>query len=373
MKPRHIVVLALFVLINGLIISALMGGKGKKEEDSEKKVYIPHLEAAEVENVEEQFDLSTYGTVSSFKAVDISCEVQGKLIEGKKIKPGIKFKKGELLFNVNDIEARYNLRSRKSSFINLIANILPDIKVDYSSEYGKWDDYLASIKLNQSLPVLPAWKTDREKVFLSTRNILTEYFAIKSLEEQLNKFYVYAPFNGMITDVFLTDFAVVNPGAKVMRIVETGNYEIPTAVPVSRMDLVGVGSPAKIFSTSGAYRGEGEIVRISEVIDKNTQSVNVYVKPIISDSVRYIEGEYVEVRLKEEGAYQGMRLPHSAIRKGEVLLYSKKDSTISSKPVSVLDENEHGVFVSGLKDKQIVITQEVSSYTDSTKYGIVLR
>ena len=174
MKPRHIVIIVIFVLINVLVFRTLSFNK-EPEKEKEIKPFIKVLEARKVKNEEEKFQVVGFGTVSSFNAVDLSCEVQGKLIKSnKELKPGVKFKKGELLYHVNDIEARYNLRSRISSFINILAQMLPDIKVDFSSEFDKWNDYVSSIDLDKRLPDLPEWKDDKEKIFLSTRNVISE-------------------------------------------------------------------------------------------------------------------------------------------------------------------------------------------------------
>lgn len=372
MKVRHIVIIVLFLLINVLILFTLTRGRGEDKEEDKTVEFVQTLEAVRVLNYEEQFEVSGFGTVSSYNAVDVSCEVQGKLEANIQLKPGVRFKKGQLLFKVNDREARYSIRARKSSFINLLANILPDIRVDFPSEYDKWNDYINGIKLNESLPTLPSWKSDKEKVFLSSRNILSEYFSIKSQEEQLMKFSVYAPFSGVITEVFTPDFSVVNPGAKIIRIVETGNNEVAVPIPSAQISKVEIGTDCEIFSTDGTRKGTGKVVRISEVINRNTQSVDVFVKPVALDGMKFLEGEYVEVRISKSGEFSGIRIPESAVSDQKVFIYSKADSTLSRQDVQVMNRNEKGVFVSGLKDNQIVITQEVRGVTDSTRYKVLI-
>ena len=305
--------------------------------------------------------------------MDVASEVQGKLIQGRQnLKPGIKFRKGELLFSINDAEARYNLRARKSGFINVIANILPDLKIDFPAQFNKWEDYVGSIKLNATLPQLPAWSSTKEKIFISTRNVLTEYFAIKSLEEQLKKFNVYAPFSGVVTDVYATNHSVVNPGTKVMRLVETGNFEIPVSIPTNQSTAISIGTEVTIYTTSGELKGSGAVVRISEVINKNTQSIDVYVRPKSIEGAVFTEGEYVEVELNQAETHKGMRLPNNAVQNNYVYIYSKKDSVLTKQPVQILNTNDKGVFVQGLKNNAIVITQEVLNYTDTSKFQVLI-
>ncbi len=374
MKLRHIIIIIIFVAVNGLVLGTLnFAGANKTEEVENKTTFYPTLNGTTVNNAEENFKIVGFGTISSYNNIDVACEVQGKLIQGtKNLKPGVTYRKGEVLFSINDTEARYNLRARKSGFINIIANLLPDLKTDFSSEYEKWENYIGSIKLNATLPQLPVWSSNKEKIFISTRNVLTEYFNIKSLEEQLRKFTVYAPFNGVVTDVYTTNNSVVNPGTKIMRLVETGNFEIPVSIPTSQSSSIGIGTEVTIYNTNGELKGSGAVIRISDVINKSTQSIDVYVRPKSIDGEEFTEGEYVEVELNQAETHMGMRLPKSAIHDNYVYTYSKKDSVLTKQPVQILNTNEQGAFIEGLKDNMIVITQEVLSFTDTSKYQVLI-
>lgn len=374
MKIRHIVIVVIFVLINVLVLATLNFKPKEDKPVSEDKVFVQNLQAIEVNTKTEIFNVQGFGTISSFNTVDVSSEVQGKLIQGRyDLKSGIRFKKGDLLYRVDDTEARYNLRSRVSGFIKTIATMLPDIKIDFPEEFDKWNDYIADIKLNEALPQLPAWKTNKEKIFLSTRNILTEYFTIKSSEEQLKKFQVSAPFSGMIKEVFVANHAVVNPGSRVMTIVQTGNFEIAVSIPAGQLDAIEIGSKCDVFTTGGELKGSGKVVRVSDVINRNTQSVTVYVKPTALEGQQFVEGEYLKVAIDETGEFTGSRIPQNALIDNMVYVYDATDSTLSKQEVAVLDKNQDGYFVSGLKNKQVVITQEVMNYNDSTKYGVLIK
>lgn len=375
MKFRHIIIVIVFLLFNVFVILSLNIGKEKEEEkETEKEIFIPTLQGISVQNQKETLNIGGFGTVTSFNSVDLACEVQGKLIEGNRgLKPGTKFKKGELLFKINDIDAQYNLRSRKSSFITIIANLLPDLRIDFPEEFEKWNSYINDIKLNENLPQLPSWKSTKEKIFLSTRNVLTEYFAIKSLEEQINKYSVYAPFGGVITDIYMNNFSVVNPGTKIIRIVETDNFEIAVSIPAEQLGNLKIGAKASIYTTAGELKGIGNVARISEVINKNTQSIDVYIKPKSIDGYSFIEGEYVQVKIDEQDEQDGFRIPKDAIFDNQVFIYSTKDSSLHKQEIQIIDSNDEGVFVNGLKNKSIVITQEVLNFTDTSKYQILIR
>ncbi|MEX1000487.1 MAG: HlyD family efflux transporter periplasmic adaptor subunit [Crocinitomicaceae bacterium] len=374
MKLRHIIIIGLFIIINVAVITTLNFGKPQKTEEKNSEEFVQVLEGVKVDNTEEQFNVTGFGTVSSFNTVDISSEVQGKLIAGRKpLKPGVKFKKGETIFTISDRDARYSMRSRKSGFITVLAQMLPDIRIDFPDEFDKWNEYINSIKLNKELPTLPVWKSDKEKIFLASRNVLTEYFTIKSQEELLDKYYATAPYNCVITELYISEHSVVNPGTRIIRIAQVDNFEVVVPVPASALATIGVGTESKIYTTEGEEKGTGTIIRISEVINKSTQSVDVYIRPKAIENKRFIEGEYVRVEINETGLYTGIRLPQNAISDGEVFIFSPLDSSLSRKKVNVLNKNESGVFVSGLENGETAIIQEVLNYSDTLKYGVLVQ
>lgn len=270
------------------------------------------------------------------------------------------------------MEAQYTLRARKSTFINLIANLLPDIKIDFPSEYDKWNNYIQAIKLNKPLPELPVWKSDKEKIFLSTQSVLSEYFTIKNLDEQLKKYAVYAPFSGTITSVNVNEYSVVSPGTKVIAVSQTSNYEMAVSIPYSQIDKVKVNDKATIYTTSGTKKGEGKIIRISEVINNTTQSVDVYVKPVALDGFSFIEGEYLKVEVQSENEASGYTVPFLAVKESMVYLY-QSDSTLTKSRVDIINETEEGYFISGLSDGDLIITQEVVSHNNQNKYKVLLK
>ena len=374
MKLRHIFIIAFFLAVNILIIMALKKGYNTPIDVKVNKVFLPNLSATEVKNIEKEFKAMGYGNVSSFNSVDLISEVQGKISQGKvDLKAGVKFRKGDLLYKIYDVEVRYALRARKSGFINLIATILPDIKSDYENEFTKWTNYIEQIKLNKNLPELPAWTSDKEKIFLASKQILSEYFSIKAQEEQLKKYSIHAPFSGTITEVFISNYSVVNPGSKVIKISQNSNFEISISIPTHQIESIKIGSKATILTTSNTIKGYGKVVRISDVLNQNTQSINVFIKATPVENEKFIDGEYIKVDLNIEGKNKGMTIPFLAIKNNSVFVYSSKDSFIRQKQISILNEDVEGSFISGLTDGEIIITQEVLNHQDSTKYNVIIK
>jgi hypothetical protein len=81
----------------------------------------------------------------------------------------------------------------------------------------------------------------------------------------------------------------------------------------------------------------------------------------------------VKVKISELGEFEGVRLPDAALIDQSVYVYSKSESTLHTQDVQVLNKNEDGYFVAGLKNNDIVITQEVLGVTDSSKYDVLVK
>ena len=118
MKIRHYIILAIFILFNVLVVMSLnFAGKEDEKEEKSSELFVPTLSATKIVNAPETFNISGNGTVSSFNAVDLACEVQGKLNKGAHdLKPGIKFKKGDLLYKINNADALYTCVLAKVHF-----------------------------------------------------------------------------------------------------------------------------------------------------------------------------------------------------------------------------------------------------------------
>jgi len=127
--------------------------------------------------------IQTSGRMRAFDEINISSEVGGRLEDGDRLfKPGQFFRKGELIAHVINDEFTFQLKAQKSNFLKSIANILPDMKIDYPDSYPKWMAFFEDINISKPLPDIPETSSSKERIFLATRNILNEYFSIKSNE-----------------------------------------------------------------------------------------------------------------------------------------------------------------------------------------------
>ena len=121
------------------------------------------------------------GKIKPDEKIDIYAEVQGKLLwSTKPFKEGLNYRRGEAMIVINSEEAALSLRSQKSTFLNALVKMIPDLKMDFPDDFEVWDRYLQDYNISQPLQPLPGTSVSKLKYFLASRNIYDQYYSIKS-------------------------------------------------------------------------------------------------------------------------------------------------------------------------------------------------
>jgi multidrug efflux pump subunit AcrA (membrane-fusion protein) len=303
------------------------------------------------------------GRVLPGTMINISSEVQGVLISTLDLKKGTSFKKGELLFRLRDTDAKLLLAARKSGYLSLLSQTLPDIATDFSDQYDKWNDFFNTINVDQPLPSFPVFTTVREKNFAISRNLLMEYLNVKSDEFKLSKFKQLAPFNGSIVDAFSDQGAIINPGSPVVQVIRNDELEIEIPVPVRYMKKIQIGNNVELSENEKKFFGK--VVRKGEFINPNTQSVPVYIKPDKNNSLYY--GMYVQAKIEFEDTEMVGKIPRRAIFNSDEIFKVLDDSTLKTISINVRSSDDNYFYVTNLPDSTLIVAQPMINVKDSLK------
>lgn len=365
MKLRGIIILGSILLLFGLIHFASGNpDKTKKETiESGNKVYVS---VVEVENKMRNFYIEAYGQLNAGQTLDVAFEVSGKLKEGAmRMRPGVRFNKGQLLYEIDDEEARFALSARKSSYITLLVQVMPDIKLDYTDEFSTWDDFLNAIDINKSLPQLPVPKSKKLNLLLNQRNIFAEYNNIKSQELRLEKHKYFAPFSGTVTDVLLEPGSIINPGVRIASALRTGDYELKIPIRMDDLSLYQQRGSVDVLDVSGRKVGAAKLSRISDVVNRMTQSLDVFFTIEPTSGITLLNGMYVYIRLNKETYQEVMALPYLAVKNNSVR--AVVDSTIVQLPIEIVASFPDTLLVRGLKNKMQILINSSEFIADSLK------
>ena len=224
------------------------------------------------------------------------------------------------------------MAARKAGLSSLIVGFFADIELDFPSERDKWMVFLNDLQPENTLPNLPKMNSPKEKMFFTSRNVITEYYNIVGLESRVSKYNYIADFNGTVTQIFAEPGSIINPGAQIAKIVKTGEYEVKVPVDMKDIELYQNESTANFIDPENKKIGTGKILRISDFINQQTQSADVYYSITPNEGVKIYNGMFVNVTIDQEVAKNSMIIPRTAIKDGRVNIL--KDNKVE--PVKVL-------------------------------------
>ncbi len=357
-----VVVIVLFVL--AWLLYGALAGMAETPDEKRKEALKLYVKTEKVSYKTNTAKIIETGRLSSQQSVDLSAEVQGQILPGNVIlKEGTKFRQGDLLIKIFDEEAKNNLKASKSRFMNGIAGILPDIKIDFPESFQKYQDFFNSIKIDKPLPELPQLDSDKEKVFLASRNILNDYFNIKSSEVRLSKYKLYAPFNGTFTAVYLEPGSVANPGSRIASMIRTDKLELEVPVRIGDAYWIHIGDIVKVSTKDRHLNWMGKVVRKSDFMDPSSQAITVYVALASKKDKPLYQGQYLRAEFASKTIESSMEMPRSAVfSKNKV--FTVEDGKLKENQVEILKNMETTVIFSGLPEGVELVVEPLVNAKD---------
>lgn len=367
MKTRQIVIVVVgaIIILGGRLTNAWLSNQAEDPPQKPPTVAIRYVKVKPVAYSDAVAEVNATGRVRSGQTIALVAEVQGKIQKGDMpLRKGQAFKKGQLIYKIDNTEAAYNLSAQKSQFLNALAAILADLKLDYPSAFPAWQQYFNKIDVAKDLAPLPAIDDPKLKTFLSSRNILNLYYSIKSTEERLRKYYYYAPFNGSIDVVQLEPGSVANPGVVIGQIIKTGQLEIEVPVSADDMSWVTLGDPVTMGDPNTKEPSTGTVTRMSNFMDPATQSFNLYVS-IEEDNHGFSDGQYIPVVIKGKDMQQVMEIPRKALIDKDHVYTVVQDNLLMSHTVTVVKLGNSNAMINGLAEGTAVVVEPLVNGRDS--------
>ena len=364
---RRIVIVASFIFIVGLAYGIMRFLIAQKEEPPMRKAVEVkrYVQTEKVVYGKIISPVAAPGRVQSIESIDIVAEASGKIIvPGIPLKTGSAFKKGDVLLTIYPDEAALALKARKSQFLNSLANLLPDIAIDFEDQKATFDHFFSSIDLDKPLPDFPEVKDEKLKIFLASRNILSEYYSILKDELQLKRHTIYAPFKGTYSDVYMQEGAYTNMGGRIAHAIRTDILEME--VPLERFDAEWVkeGDPVELISDTRNLSWQGKVIRKSQFVDPNTQSQNVYVR-VNNPKNTLLSGEYLHAKFKGHPIDNVMEVPRNIVfNTNEVFVV--KDDRLEKRVINIIKVNERTLIFNGIEEGATLVMQPLINVTEGT-------
>ena len=361
----------LLLLIVGIFISNLIIDLNKSEptynNNSLTSVYIEV-----VKNGSNKIEIERNGKLQSSNRISIISEVKGikKKNRNKSFKEGESYNKGETLIEINSDEFNSTVKQSRSELKNLIASVLPDIKIDHAENFNKWKNFFDNLSVEKPISKMPLSVSEKENLFLVGRGIESAYYKVKNLEERLTKYNIKAPFNGILVKGNISEGAYIVPNQVLGEFIDPNNFEVGVNIPVNHVEKIKLNQSVSIISAGKKDDFMGKIKRINRKVDEMTQTVKIFIG---FNNRNLFEGKFVEVKIPLGTIPNSQLISRSLLINDKYVFIANKDDKISKANVQPLFYNKKNVIVTGLEDGTRLITSNVSGIYEGMKIKVVQR
>jgi membrane fusion protein (multidrug efflux system) len=321
----------------------------------------------EVANETASFKINLEGTLKAYNKVSIFSQVPGLLEQGSApFKVGNYFSKGDALFRINNEEATLALLAQKSELLSRVVGLLPDIKLDFEDRFQEWRDYVDSFDVEQVISDFPAAKTSREKSFIAAKNLSTSLYSIRSAENRLEKYAIRAPFSGVLTMTNANKGAMVQPGQMLGEFMERGNFELIVSVLASDIKYLQRGQEAEFYSEDMGRSWKGKIVRVSDKINPQSQTLDVYIQ---------LRGKELKEGLFLSGLVvskpvEDVFLLDNALLVGQDEAYAVKDGVLEKMKLDIVRISDSGILVRDIPNGTWMLGKQISGAFEGMEVNV---
>ncbi|WP_405563207.1 efflux RND transporter periplasmic adaptor subunit [Polaribacter sp. Asnod6-C07] len=354
MRKTILAILGIAAIIGAILLGKFLIDKNQKPKPTFKK----QIKTVFVENVENKsipIILSASGNLTAKNKIEIYSEVSGVLKPSKKLfKAGSNYYKGETLLSLNNDEFYASIQSQKSNLYNLITSVLPDLRLDYPSEFPKWEKYLQGFDMNKSTPKIPEFSSDKERYFISGRGIITAYYNVKNLEVRLTKYQIRAPFSGILTEALVSPGSLVRVGQKLGEFIDPRVYEMEVSINSEFADLLKVGNSVALTNLEKTKKYSGKVVRVNGKVDQVSQTIKAFIDVKHSDLK---EGMYLEANLVAKSETEAIEIPRKLLVDNSAVYTVKNDSVLTLSKIDPVYFGAETVVIKGLKNNDKLLSQ----------------
>ncbi len=358
--------IGLLLLLGAGFVFKWMVDANKKPKRKAKKI-VKTVFVDTVHNRQVPIMLKANGTLVAKNKIELFSEVQGVLQPTtKEFKAGVAYKKGEVMLKINSDEEYTRLQAQKSTLYNTITSIIPDVRLDFPEEYPKWRNYLSKFDFDKPTPKLPKANSEKEKFFISSRNIYTTFYNVKNLEVRLQKYTLRAPYNGVLTEALVNTGSLVRQGQKLGEFINPHVFEMEVSINANYIDLLKTGASVTLRNLDNSLQWQGTIIRINGKVDQASQTVKTYIR-VAGEGLK--EGMYLEAHIKAKNEHEAFVIPRTLLVNNQKV-YAVQDSALALLTVNPVYFKDKSVIVKGLPEGTIVLKRPIPGAYQGMKVKI---
>ncbi len=273
MKVKNLIYALLIIVLGGFIAYRVVSNKSKNDEskkfgDKDKPTTVTGIvvKTSTFDN-----NLSLSGSIEANEQIEIHSEVSG-IVEGIYFTEGTYVNKGQVLFKVNDIELRAQLRQAQTK------------------------EGLAAENERRAKLLLQKEAISQEEFDVANADYASMKAQTQLIKAQIAKTSVKAPFSGKIGLRSISPGTYITPTVLVAKLVNTGKIKITFSIPEKYASQVNPNSNID-FSVSGSNKiYTAKIYAIEPEISVETRTLQIRA---IADNIdgKLFPGTFADVKL----------------------------------------------------------------------------
>ena len=344
----------LLIVASFLFAKKLIADKNKPKRVQAKIVKTVFTDT--VQNSTIPIVIAANGNLEAKRRLEIYAEVQGVFKPGSKLfKPGQEYRAGQNLIRIDAAEFYASVQSSKSNLYNSIAAIMPDLRLDFPDVFNKWQNYLTSFDISKTTPKLPEMTSDKENYFITGRNIVSNYYNVKNLEQRLAKYYISAPFSGILTEALVTEGTLIRSGQKLGELIDPSIYEMEVGISKTYANMLKVGKDVTLNSLDKTETYKGKVSRVNGSIDATTQTITAYIE-VKHENLK--EGMYLEANLNAKDESNAIEIDRNLLLENQQI-YVVRDSLLDVIDVKPVYFSDTKVVLKNIPNGTIILKKAV--------------
>ncbi|KAB5490921.1 MULTISPECIES: efflux RND transporter periplasmic adaptor subunit [Flagellimonas] len=286
MKNTTIYRNALIALTLGITLASC-GSDKEQKKDSGPAVPVT---VAEVETGDSNTILAGSGQITALNNATLSTRMMG-YVESLPVKIGQKVNKGDLLISINNVD----LRAQKAQVEASIAEAtvaFNNAKKDYARFQNLFRESSASQKELDDMTA----RYEMAKARLESAN---------QMKNEVNSQFAYAniraPFSGVVTNTYIDEGDMANPGVPLVSVESPGGFEVVAKVAENNITGIQVGAKALVQVKALDTIVTGKVTELSASA-QNTGGQYLMKVQLDKTDAKILSGMYATVRLETDNA-----------------------------------------------------------------------
>jgi len=344
---KFILNLILIVLVLSLGIGGFkfLSQQKKLPVQENKPKPLPLVKVMPVQLTQYQVQFSAQGLVETKDKVNLSSQVQGKIIfVSPHLYPGDTINKEEVLFKIDPSNYQLDLQ-RAKAILNELKASLTLLQAKAKTSIWSWQ---LAYGQNTTVPALVAKEPELKQLQAKIEQAKTN---LELAQLNLRRTLIQAPCSGRVIERKVNLGQFVNPGQILANFYPFSSLEVKVPLDLNQLAYVHLGSFV-LIQGDGFKNISGQVVRFDSRLQP-TQLLNVYLK-LNASPPHLVPGAMVKVTFWGKKVKGVSFIPRTSLHDlGQVWLV--KNSTLQIRKVKVIGQRGQKLAVLGLKQGEKLI------------------